>query len=169
VDTSKSRRAFRRRARSADYRCEQTQPAPGATLVATGYAFAKPTARPVCPSTALQACTALRLAKAFQPWRLLAMQTSLELLVRIVIAGALGALIGYERDLHRRPAGLRTHMIIEEADARVITHDYVRRFGEMNTEVTFFVNHGAQFDTDKLVNTLKAESNMRSVRVEKLA
>ena len=45
------------------------------------------------------------------------MPNTLELLLRIVLAGALGAAIGYERDLHRRPAGLRTHMLVAMASA----------------------------------------------------
>jgi putative Mg2+ transporter-C (MgtC) family protein len=224
------------------------------------------------------------------------MDTNLELILRIVVAGALGAIIGYERNRHHRSAGLRTHMVvaiasatfmvvshgfhepqgfdegdgllkvdasriasqvvtgagfiaggailrsgptvqglttaaglwlvtaiglaagarmymiaasvtglgvvalwllrkvetggeerqhgkvrvelageaslaqlsrlIEAAGARVITHDYVRNFGEAQTEVTFFVNHGDRFDTDALVNALGAAPNMRSVRVE---
>lgn len=39
------------------------------------------------------------------------------LLGRIATAAALGGVIGYERDLHRRPAGLRTHMIVALASA----------------------------------------------------
>lgn len=224
------------------------------------------------------------------------MDTNLELFVRIVVAGALGAIVGYERNLHHRSAGLRTHMLVaiasatfmvvshafhepqgfgegdgllkvdvsriasqvvsgagfiaggailrsgptvqglttaaglwlvtaiglaagarmyavavsvtalgevalwllrkvetggearerakvtvelggeaslgqlsrlvEAAGARVITHDYVRNFGATQTEVTFFVNHGERFDTDALVDALRAAPNMRCVRVE---
>lgn len=36
----------------------------------------------------------------------------LELLGRLLLGGVLGAVIGYERDLHGRPAGLRTHAIV---------------------------------------------------------
>lgn len=36
----------------------------------------------------------------------------LELLGRLLLGGVLGAIIGYERDLHGRPAGLRTHAIV---------------------------------------------------------
>lgn len=36
----------------------------------------------------------------------------LELLVRLLLGGVLGAIIGYERDLHGRPAGLRTHALV---------------------------------------------------------
>jgi putative Mg2+ transporter-C (MgtC) family protein len=41
----------------------------------------------------------------------------LELLLRIVIAMLLGAVIGYERDIHGRPAGLRTHAVVALASA----------------------------------------------------
>ena len=35
-----------------------------------------------------------------------------ELVLRIVVGTILGAVIGYERDIHGRPAGLRTHAIV---------------------------------------------------------
>jgi putative Mg2+ transporter-C (MgtC) family protein len=41
----------------------------------------------------------------------------IELLVRILIGTVLGGAIGYERDLHGRPAGLRTHAIVALASA----------------------------------------------------
>jgi putative Mg2+ transporter-C (MgtC) family protein len=41
----------------------------------------------------------------------------LELLVRILLGTLLGAVIGFERDLHGRPAGLRTHTIVALASA----------------------------------------------------
>jgi putative Mg2+ transporter-C (MgtC) family protein len=40
-----------------------------------------------------------------------------ELLIRIAVGTVLGGIIGYERDLHGRPAGLRTHMIVALASA----------------------------------------------------
>ncbi|HEX3697645.1 MAG TPA: MgtC/SapB family protein [Polyangia bacterium] len=40
-----------------------------------------------------------------------------ELLLRIIVGAAFGALIGFERDLHGRPAGLRTHTIVALASA----------------------------------------------------
>jgi putative Mg2+ transporter-C (MgtC) family protein len=40
-----------------------------------------------------------------------------ELIVRILVGTALGAVIGYERDIHGRPAGLRTHAIVALASA----------------------------------------------------
>jgi putative Mg2+ transporter-C (MgtC) family protein len=45
------------------------------------------------------------------------LQLHLELLVRIVVGTVLGGAIGYERDLHGRPAGLRTHAIVALASA----------------------------------------------------
>ncbi|HEY4223879.1 MAG TPA: MgtC/SapB family protein [Myxococcota bacterium] len=40
-----------------------------------------------------------------------------ELLLRIALGMLLGGVIGYERDVHGRPAGLRTHMIVGLASA----------------------------------------------------
>lgn len=45
------------------------------------------------------------------------MSLNLELIVRIIVGTALGAVIGYERDIHGRPAGLRTHAIVALASA----------------------------------------------------
>ena len=45
------------------------------------------------------------------------LQLHLELLVRIFVGTLLGGAIGYERDLHGRPAGLRTHAIVALASA----------------------------------------------------
>ncbi|HEY4178361.1 MAG TPA: MgtC/SapB family protein [Kofleriaceae bacterium] len=41
----------------------------------------------------------------------------MELVLRIVIGTALGGIIGYERDIHGRPAGLRTHALVALASA----------------------------------------------------
>jgi putative Mg2+ transporter-C (MgtC) family protein len=40
-----------------------------------------------------------------------------EVAVRLVAAAMLGGVIGYERDVHGRPAGLRTHIIVALASA----------------------------------------------------
>jgi putative Mg2+ transporter-C (MgtC) family protein len=40
-----------------------------------------------------------------------------ELIVRILVGTALGGIIGYERDIHGRPAGLRTHALVALASA----------------------------------------------------
>jgi putative Mg2+ transporter-C (MgtC) family protein len=49
--------------------------------------------------------------------RLVAVSLHLELLLRMLVGSILGAAIGYERDLHGRPAGLRTHAIVALAAA----------------------------------------------------
>jgi putative Mg2+ transporter-C (MgtC) family protein len=41
----------------------------------------------------------------------------LELILRICVAAVLGGIIGYERDVHGRPAGLRTHALVALASA----------------------------------------------------
>lgn len=41
----------------------------------------------------------------------------LELVLRILVGTALGGVIGYERDIHGRPAGLRTHALVALASA----------------------------------------------------
>jgi putative Mg2+ transporter-C (MgtC) family protein len=40
-----------------------------------------------------------------------------ELVLRIVVGTLLGGVIGYERDIHGRPAGLRTHAVVALASA----------------------------------------------------
>src|SRR4030095_1316089 len=40
------------------------------------------------------------------------MGNGVELLTRLVVGTVLGAVIGYERRLHGRPAGLRTHLLV---------------------------------------------------------
>jgi putative Mg2+ transporter-C (MgtC) family protein len=50
-----------------------------------------------------------------------------ELIVRIAVGAALGGVIGYERDRHGRPIGLRTHLIVAMAAATfmVISSQFV--------------------------------------------
>lgn len=45
------------------------------------------------------------------------MNLHVELLVRIAVATTLGAVIGWERESRRRPAGLRTHMLVALASS----------------------------------------------------
>lgn len=40
-----------------------------------------------------------------------------EMVARLLVAAVLGGVIGFERDVHGRPAGLRTHMIVALASA----------------------------------------------------
>lgn len=56
-----------------------------------------------------------------------------ELLLRIAAGAALGGVIGYERDRHGRPAGLRTHILVALASATFMVVSsqfaYHQRFG----------------------------------------
>ena len=45
------------------------------------------------------------------------MESELQLLVRLLVAGALSGLLGWERESARKPAGLRTHMLVGIAAA----------------------------------------------------
>lgn len=45
------------------------------------------------------------------------MLSHIEMIARIAAGGVLGGIIGYERDLHRRPVGLRTHFLVALAAA----------------------------------------------------
>ncbi len=43
----------------------------------------------------------------------------LEPVMRLILAAALGAVIGYEREIHEKPAGLRTHVLVSLASCLV--------------------------------------------------
>jgi putative Mg2+ transporter-C (MgtC) family protein len=40
-----------------------------------------------------------------------------ELAIRLLVAAALGAAIGFEREIHAHPAGMRTHLLVSEGSA----------------------------------------------------
>lgn len=50
-----------------------------------------------------------------------------QMILRIAVGAAFGGIIGYERDRHRRPVGLRTHLIVAMASATfmVISSQFV--------------------------------------------
>ena len=62
------------------------------------------------------------------------MRADIEILFRILLGTALGAAIGFERDLHGRPAGLRTHSIVALASAT---------FMVVSTRFVFFQHYAA--------------------------
>ena len=57
-----------------------------------------------------------------------------ELMIRIAAGAALGGVIGYERDLHGRPVGLRTHLIVALAASTFMVVStqfaYFQQFGK---------------------------------------
>ena len=56
-----------------------------------------------------------------------------ELLIRLVVGTALGGVIGYERDVHGRPAGFRTHLIVALASTL---------FTLVSTHFVYFQHYG---------------------------
>jgi putative Mg2+ transporter-C (MgtC) family protein len=56
----------------------------------------------------------------------------LELVLRIAIGTVLGAVIGYERDIHGRPAGVRTHAVVALASST---------FMVVSTHMVYFQNY----------------------------
>jgi putative Mg2+ transporter-C (MgtC) family protein len=62
------------------------------------------------------------------------MDLDVELVVRIVVGMLLGGVIGYERDIHGRPAGLRTHAVVALASAT---------FTVVSTHIAFFQHYHA--------------------------
>ena len=48
------------------------------------------------------------------------LQQDLQILSRVVVAMLLGGLIGLERETRRKPAGLRTHMLVAGAAALIV-------------------------------------------------
>jgi putative Mg2+ transporter-C (MgtC) family protein len=60
------------------------------------------------------------------------MSLDLELVVRIVVGMLLGGVIGYERDIHGRPAGLRTHAVVALASAT---------FTVVSTHIAYFQHY----------------------------
>jgi len=55
----------------------------------------------------------------------------LELLVRLVLASVLGGVIGLEREVHGRPAGFRTHLLVSLGSClfAIVSLEVYRRFG----------------------------------------
>ena len=53
-----------------------------------------------------------------------------DLILRLLIAFALGGLVGYEREVHKKPAGLRTHVLISLAAALFTLISVSSAFGD---------------------------------------
>ena len=57
------------------------------------------------------------------------MSTQLDFAVRLIVAAALGGLIGAEREIHGHPAGIRTHMLVALGSA-IFTVMSIHGFGQ---------------------------------------
>lgn len=55
-----------------------------------------------------------------------------EMLLRLVLAGFLGSLVGLEREIHGRPAGFRTHLLVAMGSALfvLVSLEFYLRFGK---------------------------------------
>lgn len=62
------------------------------------------------------------------------MLTHYEMIARIAMAALMGGIIGFERDLHGRPVGLRTHLLVGMAAGT---------FMIVSTHFVYFQNYGA--------------------------
>src|SRR5215470_19191403 len=58
-----------------------------------------------------------------------------EIFLRLTVAAALGAIIGIERDLRRRPAGMRTSLFVCLATSlfTILSGEIAHRFGDTGT------------------------------------
>jgi putative Mg2+ transporter-C (MgtC) family protein len=64
----------------------------------------------------------------------------LDILLKVVVAVCLGGMIGIERELARKPAGIRTHMFVAGAAtlvmslSTVLINDFNRTFGNVQSD-----------------------------------
>ena len=64
----------------------------------------------------------------------------IDILLKVVVAVCLGGIIGIERELVKKPAGIRTHMFVAGAAALVMTlstvliNDFNRSFGNVQSD-----------------------------------
>lgn len=67
-------------------------------------------------------------------------QDELDILLKVVVAVCLGGLIGIERELAKKPAGIRTHMFVAGAAtlvmsvSTVLINDFNRTFGNVQSD-----------------------------------
>jgi putative Mg2+ transporter-C (MgtC) family protein len=71
-------------------------------------------------------------------------------LVRILVAAALGAALGFEREMRDKPAGLRTHMLVAEGAALFMVGSILltQEFGHQGGSVSI--------DTTRIASTIVA-------------
>jgi len=64
-------------------------------------------------------------------------EESVEIIIRIIIAALLGAIIGLERDIHGRSAGLRTHILVSMGSAVfMVLSEQVSKLGDSLTFIS---------------------------------
>ena len=72
------------------------------------------------------------------------MFVDMETLVRLLLASVLGALIGFEREVHGRPAGFRTHLLVSLGSCLlvIVSIDMYRLYGNFSGSVPVGVDPG---------------------------
>ena len=68
----------------------------------------------------------------------------LETLTKLLLASVLGALIGLEREVHGRPAGFRTHLLVSLGSClfTIISIDFYRIYGNFSGTIPYGVDPG---------------------------
>jgi putative Mg2+ transporter-C (MgtC) family protein len=68
----------------------------------------------------------------------------LEMVTKLLLASVLGALIGLEREVHGRPAGFRTHLLVSLGSClfTIISIDFYRIYGNFSGTVPIGVDPG---------------------------
>jgi putative Mg2+ transporter-C (MgtC) family protein len=68
----------------------------------------------------------------------------LDMLGKLLLASLLGALIGFERELHGRPAGFRTHLLVSLGSCLfvIVSIDFYRMYGNFSGMGTVGVDPG---------------------------
>ncbi len=94
------------------------------------------------------------------------MTLSGELLIRPVVGTVLGGVIGYQRNVHGRPAGLRTHLIVALASTTFMLVS--RRVDDHRIHVTLQAEVPVG-GSERLVGLLESQPGLEHVRVEPIA
>jgi putative Mg2+ transporter-C (MgtC) family protein len=67
-----------------------------------------------------------------------------DMVLRLVMAAFLGSLVGLEREIHGRPAGFRTHLLVAMGSALfvVVSQEFYRQFGNFSGQGPIGVDPG---------------------------
>jgi putative Mg2+ transporter-C (MgtC) family protein len=64
------------------------------------------------------------------------MNAELEMVLRVLVAAVLGGAVGYDRQRHDKPAGLRTHMLVSMGSALFVASGYLVLVGGGDPDTT---------------------------------
>lgn len=68
----------------------------------------------------------------------------MDMVLRLIMAAFLGSLVGLEREIHGRPAGFRTHLLVAMGSALfvVVSQEFYRQFGNFSGQGPIGVDPG---------------------------